>query len=45
MYLPILTVITITPLVGALVVAAIPSRYVDAIRWTALGFALAAWGL
>jgi NADH-quinone oxidoreductase subunit M len=41
--LPILSVVTATPLVGALVVAAIPSKYPDAIRRTALTFALVAW--
>src|ERR1035437_67543 len=43
MSLPILSVVTATPLVGALVVAAIPSKYPDAIRRTALTFALVAW--
>src|ERR1035437_6406557 len=41
--LPILSVVTVTPLVGALVVASIPSKYPDAIRRTALAFALVAW--
>ncbi|HEX7491006.1 MAG TPA: NADH-quinone oxidoreductase subunit M [Candidatus Limnocylindrales bacterium] len=43
MSLPILSIITATPLVGALVVAAIPSKYPQAIRQTALTFALVAW--
>ena len=40
---PILSVITFLPLVGALVIAVIPRRYVGAARGAALGFALAAW--
>ena len=43
MHLPIVSLITFTPLVGALVVAVLPSRYPDAIRRTALAFALLAW--
>jgi NADH-quinone oxidoreductase subunit M len=43
MNLPILSLITFTPLVGAVAVAALPSRYPDLIRRTALGFALLAW--
>ena len=43
--LPILSVITATPLVGAVVVAAVPSRYPDAIRRTALTFSLVAWAM
>jgi NADH-quinone oxidoreductase subunit M len=45
MGLPILSVITFTPLVGALVVAALPARYPDLIRRTTLAFALLAWVL
>jgi NADH-quinone oxidoreductase subunit M len=45
MTLPILSLIIFTPLVGALVLAAIPSFHEELIRRTALGFALAAWGL
>jgi NADH-quinone oxidoreductase subunit M len=41
--IPILSIVTFLPLVGALVVALIPGRMTGAIRWTALGFALAAW--
>jgi len=40
---PILTLITLTPLAGAIAIAAIPGRETDLIRRTALGFALAAW--
>jgi len=40
---PILSVITFLPLVGALVIAAIPRRYLGAIRGTALLVALATW--
>jgi NADH-quinone oxidoreductase subunit M len=40
---PILSVITFLPLAGALAVALIPRRYLAAIRWTALAFALATW--
>jgi NADH-quinone oxidoreductase subunit M len=43
MNLPILSIIALTPLVGALAVAALPSRYPDLIRRTALAFALLAW--
>jgi NADH-quinone oxidoreductase subunit M len=45
MALPILSLITFTPLVGALALAAIPSFQEKLIRRTALGFALLAWGL
>ncbi|MGA3057045.1 MAG: NADH-quinone oxidoreductase subunit M [Candidatus Limnocylindrales bacterium] len=45
MTLPILSLITFTPLLGALALAAIPSRYEGTIRRTALAFALVAWGL
>ena len=45
MHLPILSLIAFTPLVGALVVAALPSNHPDFIRRTALGFALAAWAM
>ncbi len=40
---PLLSLITFLPLAGALVIALIPRARVDAIRWTSLGFALAAW--
>src|ERR1035437_2052540 len=43
MHLPILSLIAFTPLIGALVVAALPSKYPDLIRRTALAFALLAW--
>ena len=43
MHLPILSLIAFTPLLGALVVAALPSKYPDLIRRTALAFALLAW--
>ena len=43
MSLPILSVITFTPLLGAIVVAILPSRHPDLIRRTTLGFTLAAW--
>jgi NADH-quinone oxidoreductase subunit M len=45
MHLPILSLITVTPLVGALAVAILPSKYPDLIRRTALGFALLAWAM
>ena len=45
MSLPILSLITITPLLGALALAAVPSKYEDFIKRTALGFALFAWVL
>jgi NADH-quinone oxidoreductase subunit M len=41
--IPILTIVTFLPLLGALLVALIPGRMTNAIRWTALGFALLAW--
>jgi NADH-quinone oxidoreductase subunit M len=41
--LPSLSLIVFTPLIGALCVAALPSRYPNAIRRTALAFALLAW--
>jgi NADH-quinone oxidoreductase subunit M len=43
MHLPILSLIAFTPLIGALVVAALPSKNPDLIRRTALAFALVAW--
>jgi NADH-quinone oxidoreductase subunit M len=43
MHLPILSLIAFTPLIGALIVAALPSKYPDLIRRTALAFALLAW--
>jgi NADH-quinone oxidoreductase subunit M len=45
MNLPILSLITFTPLVGALALAVVPSRHDELVRRTALGFALLAWGL
>jgi NADH-quinone oxidoreductase subunit M len=45
MTLPILSLITFTPLVGALALAVIPSRHEELVRRTALSFALVAWGL
>jgi NADH-quinone oxidoreductase subunit M len=41
--IPVVSLITFLPLAGAIVVALLPGRRVDLIRWTALGFALAAW--
>ncbi|MEW6224299.1 MAG: NADH-quinone oxidoreductase subunit M [Chloroflexota bacterium] len=41
--IPIVSLIVFLPLLGALVVAFLPGRRTDLIRWTALGFALAAW--
>ncbi|HEX8939454.1 MAG TPA: NADH-quinone oxidoreductase subunit M [Candidatus Limnocylindrales bacterium] len=43
--LPILSLITFVPLVGAIVLAFVPGDRKAAIRWTALGFALASWVL
>ena len=43
MNLPILSLITFTPLLGAIVLAVIPSHQVKLIRRVALGFALVAW--
>src|SRR5664280_614406 len=43
MNLPILSIITFTPLLGAIVLAVIPSHQVKLIRRVALGFALLAW--
>jgi NADH-quinone oxidoreductase subunit M len=43
MNLPILSIITFTPLLGAMVLAVIPSHQVKLIRRVALGFALVAW--
>jgi NADH-quinone oxidoreductase subunit M len=40
---PLLSLITFLPLAGALVIVLIPRARVGAIRWTALGFSLAAW--
>jgi NADH-quinone oxidoreductase subunit M len=44
MQLPILTLVVFTPLVGVLVLLAIPGRYERAIRWVALLAALASLG-
>jgi len=41
--LPLVTIVTFLPLLGALVVAFTPSSRPNAARYTALGFALAAW--
>ncbi len=40
---PIVSLIIFLPLVGAIVVAFLPNRRADLARYTALGFALAAW--
>src|SRR5665811_181226 len=41
--MPILSLIILTPLVGALLIAVLPSKDMDLIRRTALAFALLAW--
>jgi NADH-quinone oxidoreductase subunit M len=41
--IPIVSLVTFLPLLGAIVVAFLPGRRTDLIRYTALGFALAAW--
>jgi NADH-quinone oxidoreductase subunit M len=41
--IPIVSLIVFLPLLGAIVVALLPGGRTDLIRWTALGFALAAW--
>src|SRR5450830_53907 len=41
--MPLLSLIILTPLVGALLIAALPSKETDLIRRTALAFALLAW--
>ncbi|HEX7431064.1 MAG TPA: hypothetical protein VF293_02625, partial [Candidatus Limnocylindrales bacterium] len=41
--MPILSLIILTPLVGALLIAVLPSKEADLIRRTALAFALLAW--
>ena len=43
--MPILTLIILTPLLGALLIAVLPSTEADLIRRTALAFALLAWVL
>jgi NADH-quinone oxidoreductase subunit M len=43
--LPILSAITFMPLLGAVVVACLPSSRPDLIRWTSLVFALVTWAL
>ncbi len=43
--MPILSLIILTPLVGALLIAVLPSKETDLIRRTALAFALLAWVL
>jgi NADH:ubiquinone oxidoreductase subunit 4 (subunit M) len=43
--LPILSVIVLLPLLGALLIAVLPSTDPDLIRRTALGTALATWVL
>jgi NADH-quinone oxidoreductase subunit M len=40
---PIVSLITFLPLAGAIVVAFLPGGRPNLVRWTALGFALAAW--
>src|SRR5512141_1183371 len=40
---PIVSLITFLPLLGAIVVAFLPGKRTDLIRYTALGFALASW--
>jgi NADH-quinone oxidoreductase subunit M len=41
--MPVLSLIILTPLVGALLIAVLPSKEADLIRRTALAFALLAW--
>ncbi len=41
--IPIVSLIVFLPLLGAIVVAFLPGSRPDLVRWTALGFALAAW--
>jgi NADH-quinone oxidoreductase subunit M len=41
--MPVLTLITLIPLLGALLIAVFPSRETELIKRTALGFALLAW--
>jgi NADH-quinone oxidoreductase subunit M len=41
--IPIVTIVTFLPLLGALVVAVLPGGRTNLIRYTALGFALLAW--
>ena len=43
--LPLISAITFVPLIGALVIAAIPKENLRAIRWTALATALIAFVL
>ncbi len=42
---PIVSLITFLPLLGAIVVGFLPGKRTDLIRYTALGFALAAWAV
>ena len=41
--LPILSLVTFVPLIGAVVIAFLPRERLDLIRWAALGTALIAW--
>ena len=41
--LPMLSLITFTPLIGAIVIAFLPRERLSWIRWAALGTALVAW--
>jgi len=43
MNLPLLSIVTFLPLVGAIVIGFLPRDKPDWARWTALVFALAAW--
>ena len=43
--LPLLTLVTFIPLIGALLIAFIPRTNLRAIRWAALGTALVAWAV
>ena len=42
---PLLTLVIFVPLIGALLIAFIPRANLRAIRWAALGTALAAWAV
>jgi NADH-quinone oxidoreductase subunit M len=43
--IPIVSLVTFLPLAGAIVVALLPGRRTDLVRYVALGFALAAWAV
>jgi NADH-quinone oxidoreductase subunit M len=43
--LPLLTLVTLLPLAGALVIAVLPRERLDWIRWAALGTSLLAWAV